>query len=72
MRTTLDLDSDVLLGVKQLASSRGISISQAVSELLRETLPQADSVRMRNGVPLLGRATADPMTMELVNQRRDQ
>jgi hypothetical protein len=71
MQTTLDLDSDVLLAVKQLASRRGISVGQAASELLRERLSQAHSARMRNGVPLLGRATADPLTMELVNQRRD-
>jgi hypothetical protein len=75
MRTTLDLEEDVLLAAKEIAASRGITAGQAVSELLRKALrPEAGGRRgeLRNGVPVVGgRRGAAPITRALVNRLRD-
>jgi hypothetical protein len=74
MRTTLDLDDDVLQAAKELAAARGRTAGQVVSELLRKALTPTSSRRTRNGVPLLPRrpAGAARPTMALVNRLRDE
>jgi hypothetical protein len=71
MRTTLDLDADVLDAARKLAAARGTTVGRVISELARQAL--RGSARDRHGVPLLPRrpATASPPTMRLVNNRRD-
>jgi len=73
VRTTLDLDEDVLLAVKELALARGTTAGKALSDLARKALAPARVARVRNGVPLLPRrpAGSGPMTMKLVNDLRD-
>ena len=73
MRTTLDLDLDVLQAAKEIAATRGLSAGQVVSELLRKALRPAPRARVRNGVPLLPRpAGSAPLTMAIVNRLRDE
>jgi hypothetical protein len=75
MRTTMELDDDLLVAAKELASARGRTAGQMISELLRKALTAPLSeARVRNGVPLLPRrsATAPVPTMALVNQLRDE
>jgi len=56
MRTTLDLDEDVLQAAKEIAQSRSVTAGQIVSELLRKALqPTTAAGRVRNGVPLITR-----------------
>lgn len=74
MRTTLDLDDDILQAAKELAAAQGSTAGKVLSELARRGLARdggSDSVR--NGVPLLpARGAADPrVTMKRVNQLRD-
>ena len=73
MRTTLDIDVDVLQAAKEIAEARGKTAGQVVSELLRKALkPPPDLPRTRNGVPLIKlRDGSPPMTMEWVNRLRD-
>ena len=72
MRTTLDVDDDVLHAVKEIAAARGSTAGKVLSELARKGLEPSRSVRMRNGVPLLPRRPgAPPMTMKQVNDLRD-
>ncbi len=54
MRTTLNLDDDVLRAVKEIARLRGTTAGEVLSTLARQAL-QADVVpgATRNGVPLL-------------------
>jgi hypothetical protein len=55
MRTTLNLDDDVLAAVKSLASARSTSAGKVASELIRKGLFPEDTNpkrRYRNGVPL--------------------
>jgi hypothetical protein len=73
MRTTLDLDLDVLQAAKEIGATRGISAGQVVSELVRKALASASSTKVRNGVPLLSRsAGSPPLTMAAVNRLRDE
>ena len=73
MRTTLDVDDDVLQAAKELAATRGQTAGQVLSQLARRGLDPAPSERVRNGVPLLPRrpAGAPRGTMKLVNELRD-
>lgn len=41
MRTTLDLDEDILLAAREIARREGVSLGKAVSRLLRQALAPA-------------------------------
>ena len=73
VRTTLDLDEDVLMAAKELAAARGTTAGKIVSELVRQALTPKRTPRLRNGVPVLpGRPAGAPRpTMALVNDLRD-
>jgi len=74
VRTTLDIDNEVLLAVREIALRRRASVGSVVADLLRESLqPGSFKVEYRNGVPLLPRtANAPVVTAELVNRLRDE
>jgi len=73
MRTTVDLEEDVLLAAKQLARERGVSIGRVLSDLARQALSRPDAGTMRNGVPLFpARSGAGSASLELINQLRDE
>lgn len=73
VRTTLDIDEDVLQAAKELAASRRMTAGQVLSELARKGLAQHGAARVRNGVPLLPRRPpgARRPTMKQVNELRD-
>ncbi len=73
MRTTLDIDDDVLQAAKEIAANRGSTAGKVLSDLARKGLaPPRLKIRIRNGVPLLPRAPGTPpLTMEEVNRLRD-
>ena len=72
MRTTLDIDGELLLTVKEIAHQRKTTAGSVVSSLLRESLqPKSFELEYRNGVPVLPRRPHGPaVTMELVNRLR--
>ncbi len=73
MRTTLDIEEDVLLAVKEIARHRGVSIGKILSDLARQALSRQDAGTARNGVPLfLIQPGSGVVTPELVNQLRDE
>ena len=73
MRTTLDIDDDVLLVAKELAAQKRISIGKALSELARHALNHPAETALRNGLPLFPvQPAAGRVTLELVNQLRQQ
>lgn len=73
MRTTLDLEEDVLMAAKELARQRGTSIGKVLSELARQALASPGATATRNGVPLFPRLPgAGVVTPELVSQLRDE
>jgi hypothetical protein len=75
VRTTLDLDDDVLAAVKELADVQRTSAGKVLSRLARQALSAASGAApaSRNGVPLLSPrpAGAPRPTMKLVNDLRD-
>ena len=76
MRTTLEIDDDVLQAAKEIAASRGTTAGKVLSELARRGLAPTTrtKVRVRNGVPLLVARTGEdpPLTVERINELRDE
>ena len=75
MRTTLAIDDDVLAAAKHLAEREHRSVGEVISSLARQGLVRGSRTNRleRNGIPLLSsRKPAVPVTMELVNQLRDE
>jgi hypothetical protein len=74
VRTTLDIDDDVLEAAKDLAANRQTSAGKVLSELARRALDSGRRHETRNGVPLLRRRPAGGRkpTLELVNRLRDE
>ena len=74
MRTTLDIDDDVLLAAKELAVAHGQTAGQVVSNLLRKALANPRTARVRNNVPLIPRRQSGvtPRTLADVNKFRDE
>ena len=64
MRTTVDLDEDVLRAAQDLAAQRGHSLGRVLSELARRGLqPRQVSSAKSHGVPILARLPgAKPVT----------
>ena len=76
MRTTLDLDDDVLQAAKEIALRKGSTAGRVVSDLVRKALEPSvgPEPRIRNGVPLMPRQLRGTpmMTTALVNELRDE
>ena len=73
MRTTLDLDDDVLQAAKEMAVLRGTTAGRVVSDLARKALAPRQAGRVRNGVPVLPRRPGTPLlTVERVNELLDE
>ena len=70
VRTTLDIDDELMLTVKEMAQQRKTTAGSVVSALLRESLqPRSFQLEYRNGVPVLPRGPNSPVvTSELVNR----
>lgn len=71
MRTTLNVDDDVLLAARQRAALDGVSVGEALSELARQGLAQGRSRRSRNGVPLIPKAK-NRVTVSMVQELTDE
>jgi hypothetical protein len=73
MRTTLDIETDVLLAAKELARHRHESVGKVMSELARQALTQRPVFKTRHGIPQIPvRPDGGPVTLELVNKLRDE
>lgn len=74
MRTTLDIDDDVLQAAKELGEYHRKTAGQVLSELARKALePKPHLAKVRNGVPLLprgrrGRIVTPQMVEELLDE----
>jgi hypothetical protein len=73
MRTTIDIEADVLQAAKELAAVHKKTLGEMVTELIRKGLERpASPARVRNGIPLFPhRPGAPPITMAMVNALRD-
>lgn len=76
MRTTLDIEEDVLQAAKELAQREGSTAGRVLSMLARRGLaaPSAGSKQtsvMRGGVPLLG-SRGEVVTLDRIRKLMDQ
>lgn len=73
MRTTVDIEDDVLLATKELARQQGLSMGKVLSDLARQALTRSTTIDARNGVPLFPiKREGGVITLELVNRLRDE
>ena len=73
MRTTLDIDDDVLLAVKDAAARAKLPIGRMMSEIVRQALVPKQPARERNGVLVFdSRSDAPLLTLDAVNRLRDE
>jgi hypothetical protein len=74
MRTTLDIDTDLLLAAKEIAAGKNMTTGAIVSELMREALTSTASKSGRlvmNGlrvVPPTGKVVTSKMVKDLREQ----
>jgi hypothetical protein len=78
MRTTLDIEDDVLQAAKELAQTEGTSAGKVLSKLARRGLsapeapqPQSSKFTIRNGVPIFPRS-GQVVTLEKVRKIMDE
>jgi len=74
VRTTLNIDEDVLSAAKEIAVRERKTVGEVISALARQAMqPSVSFARTRSGVVLLPvRSNAKPITLELVNRLRDE
>jgi len=74
VRTTLEIEDDVLEVAKDLARHQCVSLGKAVSQLLRKGIQSPDRGQtIRNGLRIVQRTSnATPVTLEKVNQMMDE
>jgi hypothetical protein len=74
MRTTLDIDDDVLAAAKHLASEQKTMAGKVISDLVRKALtePSCKKVRYRNGFAVFPRRRGPRVTPELIDRLADE
>jgi len=73
MRTTINLEEDVLLAAKEIAKQRGSTVGQVLSDLARQALTRRTPVSIKYGLPLFPvQPDAGVVTLEMVNRLRDE
>ena len=74
MRTTLDIEDDVLEVAKSLARHQRLSLGKAVSHLIRMGIhPPSQKEDIRNGLRIIARRPdAKVVTLDIVNHLRDE
>ena len=70
MRTTVDLDEDILRVAKHLAQEREQSLSRVLSDLVRQGIQPAHQASVKSGVipTLPQKAGARPVTEQIVKE----
>ena len=73
MRTTVDLDDELLAAIKEMAAAEGSTIGRVLSRLVRKGLePPPRKYKVRNGVSVIPAEPGEaPLTLEIVNALRD-
>ena len=73
MRTTLNIEDDVLRAAKKIAQQRKMTVGRVLSELARKSLIRKSPVSNKHGLPQFPiQPEAQVVTLELVNQLRDE
>jgi len=69
VRTTVDLEDDVLLAAREIAKQRGNTLGQVLSDLARQELTRRIAVSTKHGLPLFPvQPNTGVVTAELLNR----
>lgn len=69
MRTTLNIDDDVLKAAKQYAERRSVGLGKAVSDLARRGIGVSRATRLVNGLQVVDLPADSPkVTVEKIRQ----
>ena len=72
MRTTLEIDDDLITSAKVLAQHEGRSLGSVISDLVRKGLTPA-KIDSEDGLPVIGGpAGSTPITPEMVARALDE
>ncbi len=73
MRTTLDIDADVLDAVKELAKARNQTAGRVLSDLARQSICREEPLafEIEDGLPILP-AGGSPVTVETVESLENE
>jgi hypothetical protein len=72
MRTTIDIEDDMLNAAKHLARARSVSLGRAVSDLMRRGIQTDRSSKDDNGIPIfVVSPDSRPITLEDVKRLED-
>ena len=70
MRTTLELDDELVVAAKRLARQRGVTVGQIISDLARRSLTAEIPHKVRNGVMVfLPKDDSVKSDLRIVNER---
>ncbi|MEX2528466.1 MAG: antitoxin [Gemmatimonadota bacterium] len=73
MRTTVNLDDDVMRAVRSLAREKGESLGTVISSLVRDALRPPDTLEYEMDVPVFRvREGAAPITPEMVQSALEE
>lgn len=76
MRTTLNIDEDVLSAIKDIAQAQRTSVGKVVSDLARKALSPRSTkpTKSRDGFPLFQfpRKKGTIVTLAMINKLRDE
>jgi hypothetical protein len=73
MRTTLEIDDDLLITAKQLARNKGVTLGRLISDFTRQSLASNGQLKERYGVlPFAPKPGAVRADLEFVNKLRDE
>ena len=64
MRTTIEIDDEVLERIKRRARHQHVPAGRLISDLLRQQLDQPPNIVVTNGVPVLQRSKAAGVVSE--------
>jgi hypothetical protein len=73
VRTTIDIEPDVLEAAREIARREGLTMGQVLSRLARQALTRPVEAQTRNGLPLFPQQpAAGVVTLEIINELRDE
>ena len=73
MRTTVDIEDDILAMLREIAQRQNITLGQAISDLARSSSKETSAPKVRNGVRLFTPNTASVESdLHTVNTLRDE
>lgn len=73
MRTTVNLEPDVVIAAKKIAAARSVTLGKALSELARRGLESGHPTRRKAGFPVFTVPRGSgPLTLERVKRDEDE